>query len=84
MAYKNISWTLRCDDGVKREVRVEVTAGSIKWQFKRKDEARWDYDSVPTSADWDALEDILARRAGRGRGVHVRENVRKLREKADA
>ena len=38
---QKISWTLREEDGVKREVRVEVAAKSIKWQFKRADEDAW-------------------------------------------
>lgn len=80
---KNISWTLRCEDGVKREVRVEITEKSMKWQFKRKDEERWDYDSLPTAADWDNLEDILKRRIGRGRGVKAIEIVRKFRSIAN-
>jgi len=78
-----VSWTKRCDDGVKREVRVLVTAGGMKWQFKRADEERWDYDSPASSADWDALEEILQRRSGRGKGIGMWEAVRKMRSKAD-
>ena len=70
------------DDGVKRETRVQVSRHSLKWQFKRADEETWDYDSPPTGADWDMLEDILKRRAGRGRGGNTAEAVHKLREKA--
>ena len=83
MSHK-ISWTLRCDDGVKREVRVDITSGGMKWQFKRADEERWDYDSQPMPTDWDALEEILARRAGRGRSVSLHKIVRKIRSKAGA
>lgn len=67
---------------MKREVRVDVNAGRIKWQFKRDDEEKWDYDSVATAADWDALQEILERRAGRGRALGMRENVQRLRMKA--
>ncbi len=77
-----MSWTRRCKDGVKREVRVWVTAQYIKWQFKRADEEHWDYDSPPTPEDWDALEEILARRVKRGRGIAMLENARRLRGKA--
>jgi len=78
---KHISWTQKLADGVKRETRVQVHSHHLKWQFKRSDEARWDYDSPPTAEDWDQLEDILCRRAGRGRAVGLIENVRKMRAK---
>ncbi len=66
-------------DGVKREVRVSVESRRAKWQFKRADEDRWDYDSSPTAEDWNALEEILVRRGKRGRQLNVQEKVRKLR-----
>ena len=79
-----LSWTEREEDGVKREVRVQVTRRGIKWQFKRADAATWDYDSPPSRADWDALEEIMERRAGRGRAVGMQEAIRRLRKEADA
>lgn len=79
-----VSWTRRCDDGVKREVRVEIQKGRMKWQFKRHDEERWDYDSAPTTEDWDALEEILERQEGRGRGASRHEIVKKWRRLAGA
>lgn len=81
---RKISWTRRCEDGVKREVRVVVSRGGIKWQFKRADEARWDYDTAPTEEEWDALTEILRRRAARGRSVNLLESTRKLRKARDA
>jgi hypothetical protein len=77
-----ISWTERQEDGVKRETRVEVSGRGLKWQFKRTDEERWDYESQPQEADWDTLEDILRRRAGRGRAVKQLLMVQKIRESA--
>ena len=77
-----ICWTERGEDGVKREVRVEVASGSIRWQFKRADETTWDYDSEPDADDWDKLEEILERRAARGRSVNMQEAVRKWRRLA--
>jgi len=76
---RKISWTVRCADGVKREVRVVVSRGGIKWQFKRADEEKWDYDSPPAAEEWDILEEILQRRMRRGRGINLMESVRKLR-----
>lgn len=76
---KMISWTVKTDDGVKRETRVNVSRRSIKWQFKRADESRWDYDSDPLDSDWNMLEDVLRRRAGRGRAVDLLASVQKLR-----
>ena len=81
--HNRISWTERCEDGVKREVRAEVGHRHIKWQFKRKDEERWDYDSAPAAADWDALIDILKRRRGRGKGGHILESVEHMRRQAN-
>jgi hypothetical protein len=76
-----VKWTKRCEDGVKREVRVEITRGGLKWQFKRADEDRWDYDSQPTEEEWNTLEEILSRRAHRGKGLTMLEAVRKQRNK---
>ena len=84
MSQNNISWTTRCEDGVKRETRVTVTSVSIKWQFKRKDKKYWDYDSKPISEDWDMLEDIMTRRTHRGRGLNIQDNVKKWRKMANA
>ncbi|TFH14419.1 MAG: hypothetical protein E4H02_09920 [Lentisphaerales bacterium] len=76
---RHISWTTRTADGVKREVRVNVDAHRAKWQFKRADEEKWNYDCPPTTEEWDMLEEILSRRGQRGRQINVQENVRKLR-----
>ena len=83
MAQNIISWTERCEDGVKRETRVTITANNIKWQFKRKDRKYWDYDSIPKSEDWDMLEEIMRRRTHRGRALNMQEYVRKLRKLAN-
>ena len=80
---KNISWTHKCEDGVKREVRVHVTHASIKWQFKRRDEEKWDYDTPATAEDWDALEEVIERRNARGRQFKLKEYVQKLRRNAN-
>jgi hypothetical protein len=77
-----ISWTEKLPDGVKRETRVHVSQRHLKWQFKRTDQEKWDYDSPAGEADWDMLEDILRRRAGRGNAVNMLEAVRLLRAKA--
>jgi hypothetical protein len=76
-----VSWTERQADGVKRETRVRISGSNFKWQFKRTDQERWDYESAPVDADWDALEDILRRRAGRGRAVKELKALLKLRGK---
>lgn len=80
-----ISWTIRLpDEGVKRETRVNVSQRALKWQFKRADEERWDYDSPPEPTDWDMLEDVLRRRAGRGNAVNMLDAVKAMRAKAGA
>ena len=80
--HNRISWTGKLPGGVKRETRVHVSQRKLKWQFKRSDEEKWDYDSHPSPADWDMLEDILGRRAGRGNAPGLLEAVRNLRRKA--
>lgn len=79
---REICWTTRLPEGVKREVRVFLTHGGIKWQFKRSDAERWDYDSPATPEDWDMLQDVLRRRAQRGRKMAFIESVQRLRLKA--
>ena len=79
---RQTSWTAREPDGVKREVRVSIHGRRLRWQFKRADEARWRYDDEPRPDDWEALEDILTRRAGRGRVLSALATVRELRAKA--
>jgi hypothetical protein len=79
---QSTSWTVKLPDGLKRETRVHITHRGLKWQFKRSDEERWDYDSPPDANDWDRLEDILRRRAGRGKGGDILLAVQKLRAKA--
>ncbi len=78
---RQICWTDKLPEGVKRDVRVAVSRRDIKWQFKRSDAERWDYDSPPTSEDWTKLEDALVRRGQRGQtdGNHELQVLRKLR-----
>jgi len=55
---RNIEWKEKTEDGVKRTVRILFPGqGQVKWQFKRSDEERWDYDTPPSSEDWKNLED---------------------------
>ena len=79
-----ISWTVKCEEGGKRETRVQVSPRSLRWQFKRSGDEAWDYDSDPTREDWDMLVDVLRRRAARGRDTVTLENVPRLRAEAGA
>jgi hypothetical protein len=65
---------------VKRETRVTVQARRVKWQFKRADQDRWDYEDRPTADDWNTLEEILVRRGKRGRQMITLERVRAQRK----
>ena len=62
---RQICWTERNEDGIKRDVRVRFHGAHILWQSKRSDSAIWDYDSPPSEADWDTLE-------GKLRGLYQR------------
>ncbi len=78
---RKICWTDKID-GVKREIRVEIIAKQVKWQFKRKDEGSWDYDRRPTAEEWDALEDRVTKRVQRGkRGHDAVDMIKRLRDK---
>ena len=53
---RQLCWTDKLDDGVKREVRVAFHGRGLRWQWKRSDEEAWVYDAPPSPADWDNLE----------------------------
>ena len=80
---RQIRWTEKLPDGTKRDVRVAVSKREVKWQFKCSDAERWDYDSPPSRADWDRLEDAVARRGQRGQtdGNCELQTVRRLRDR---
>jgi hypothetical protein len=77
--HNQISWKEKLPDGIRREVRVHVSRQKLKWQFKRSDMDAWDYDSAPLDSDWDQLEDILRRRAQRGRAPGLLQAIQKMR-----
>lgn len=79
---QQIAWTAREEDGVKREVRVSSRSGVLKWQSKRADAERWEYEAPPTAADLAMLEELLTRRGQRGRNLDMLELVRRLRGRA--
>ena len=68
---RQIRWTERLPDRLKRDVRVTVHGTTIKWQFKRSNMDEWDYDTPPSEEEWDRLEEELIRRAKRG---HIERN----------
>ena len=78
---RDIEWKERLDDGVKRIVRVKFPGGGqIKWQFKRSDEERWDYDTPATAEDWEILEEKVDKLYQRNRcALRDRELVKKLK-----
>ena len=54
----DIEWVDKPEDGIKRKVRITFTGrGHMKWQTKRSDEEFWDYDTPPSSEDWDHLQE---------------------------
>jgi len=53
--HRQICWVERSEAGIKREVRVNVNRGTVKWQFKAETDERWDYTTPPTTTDWDNL-----------------------------
>lgn len=53
---RQICWVEDAGDDVTREIRVSFSgARQIKWQFKRSDEEKWNYDLTPCKGDWETL-----------------------------
>lgn len=67
----NHEWTLRDEDGVKREIRVIKETGLFRFQSKRSDEERWTYydnkKTKPPAADVESLIEVLERKYQRKR-----------------
>lgn len=81
--HRQICWTEKNEDGVRREVRVTVCRGDIKWQFKSDDDERWDYTTPPTPADWDNLLERAENRYQR-RNISYEDCLRVRRGHAEA
>jgi hypothetical protein len=65
---KKIEWTTRVEDRVKRTVRVAFPGPNrIRWQTKRSDEEKWQYDQPPLPEDWEMLLERLEAGYRRGR-----------------
>jgi hypothetical protein len=60
--HRQICWVEKNEDGVKREIRVNVSRGAVKWQFKAETDERWDYTTPPTTDDWNNLMERLENR----------------------
>lgn len=83
--HRQICWMDKAEDGVKREVRVEIQRQEIKWQFKRADEERWNYKLPPSKEDWDALlERVFNRHQRRNATLADMEFVRRQHAAATA
>jgi hypothetical protein len=82
----DIEWIERLDNGIKRKIRITFLGkGKMKWQTKRSDEEYWDYDTPPSSADWDTLQDKMDSLYNRRRESFKNvELVRKLRKNAES
>jgi len=53
--HRQICWRDRQEDGAWRAIRVTVSRGRVKWQFKLSTEEKWDYTSPPSVSDWAEL-----------------------------
>jgi len=80
----DIEWVEKLGDGVKRKIRITFLGkGKMKWQTKRSDEEMWDYDTPPSSREWDTLEQKVEALYNRRRTPFKNlELVRQLRKKA--
>jgi radical SAM superfamily enzyme with C-terminal helix-hairpin-helix motif len=70
----NHEWTIRDEDGVKREIRVIKEAGLFRFQTKRSDAEVWTYfdnkKTKPAPADVESLIDVLERKYQRKRAPY--------------
>jgi carbonic anhydrase len=82
----DIEWVEKLDDGIKRKIRITFLGkGKMKWQTKRSDEEMWDYDTPPSPADWENIEEKVDALYHRRRTPYKNlELVRQLRKKAGA
>ncbi len=82
----DIEWVEKLDDGVKRKIRITFLGkGKMKWQTKRSDEEKWDYDTPPSSEDWNTLEEKVEALYNRRRTPFKNlELVRRLKKDAGA
>lgn len=79
---RQVCWVEKLEDDAKREVRVGVQGGQVKWQFKLSTELKWDYNTPPTLADWDNFMERMENRYQR-RNIKLSdlELVRRLHKK---
>lgn len=70
----NHEWTIRDEDGVKREIRVSKEAGLFRFQTKRADAESWTYfdnrKTKPAAADVEGLIGVLERKYQRKRAPY--------------
>ena len=80
----DIEWVEKLEGGVKRKIRITFLGkGKMKWQTKRSDEDFWNYDTPPTSDDWNTLEEKVEAFYNRRRTPFKNlELVRKLKKVA--
>lgn len=64
------AWTLRDEDGVKREIRVTKEASRWRFQSKRADATAWTYFKKPLAADLISFIEVLDRKYRRRRAAH--------------
>lgn len=81
---RQLCWTERLEDGLKREVRVAFHGKGLRWQWKRSDQESWVYDKPPTTADWNSIEALAENWYQRHRlpREHV-DRIRRLRREAE-
>ncbi len=70
----NHEWTVRDEDGVKREIRVIKEAGLFRFQTKRADAESWTYfdnkKTKPSPPDVESLIEVLERKYQRKRAPY--------------
>lgn len=64
------SWTVREEDGIKREIRVTKQSSRWRFQSKRADTTIWTYHKQPPPEDLQAFIEVLKRKYQRRRAAH--------------
>ena len=64
------AWTIRTEEGEKREIRAVKNRGRWRLQSKLKHEEEWTYHEAPLKEDLEELREILWRKYQRRRASH--------------
>jgi len=66
---RDVTWTERLPDRIKREVSVSFFGGKLFWHERLSTEEKWNDGMVPTEDDWERLYEEVDKRVQRRRST---------------